>query len=70
MTRTNRRGADPPKDESGMTGDVYGICLAAKTSSNCQPERCKSTLEVMLAKHPACPLWVFRVYNNVRRRGD
>ena len=31
MTRTNRRGADPPKDESGMTGDVYGICLAAKT---------------------------------------
>ena len=51
-SKVRRRGADPPKKESGMTGAVSpvewsrryvnsgnGTCIAAKTCSNCQFER-------------------------------
>ena len=54
--RDHRRGADPPKNESGMTGGVSpydqscrsinsgnGTCIDAKTSSNCQLLMRKST---------------------------
>ena len=62
--KIRRRGADPPKNESGMIGGVSsseesridvnsgngcnGICLGAKTSSNCRPARNKKTLHTRL----------------------
>ncbi len=50
--KDRRRGADPPRNESGMTGSVSssgksrrsvnsgnGTCITARNSSNCQPEK-------------------------------